>query len=53
LTAYYFLHFLVILPLLGLIEQPRPMPNSISESMLREGVPAGASAPPPTSPTSR
>ena len=49
LTAYYFLHFLFILPLLGLIEQPKPVPNSISDSMLREGVPIGASAPPPSS----
>jgi quinol-cytochrome oxidoreductase complex cytochrome b subunit len=26
-----FIHFLIILPLLGLIETPRPLPNSISE----------------------
>lgn len=29
-TAYYFFHFLVLLPLLGLIERPRPLPESIS-----------------------
>jgi quinol-cytochrome oxidoreductase complex cytochrome b subunit len=34
LTAYYFLHFLVILPLVGLLETPRPLPSSISESVL-------------------
>jgi ubiquinol-cytochrome c reductase cytochrome b/c1 subunit len=34
LTAYYFIHFLIILPLLGLIEQPKPLPNSISEAVL-------------------
>jgi quinol-cytochrome oxidoreductase complex cytochrome b subunit len=34
LTAWYFLHFLVVLPLLGLIETPRPVPNSISEAVL-------------------
>ena len=34
LTAYYFLHFLVILPVLGLIERPRPRPASISEAVL-------------------
>ena len=34
LTAYYFLHFLVILPLLGLFEKTKPLPNSISESIL-------------------
>ena len=32
--AYYFLHFLVILPLLGLLEKPKPVPSSISESVL-------------------
>ena len=34
LTAYYFLHFIVILPLLGLFEKSKPLPNSISESIL-------------------
>src|SRR5581483_7122510 len=34
LAAYYFLHFLVVLPLLGLIETPLPMPASIAESVL-------------------
>ncbi len=48
LTAWYFLHFLVILPILGLIEKPKPLPNSISESVLREGAPIGAPAPAPT-----
>ena len=33
-TAYYFAHFLIILPLLGRIETPRPLPTSISESVL-------------------
>ena len=33
-TAYYFLYFLVILPLLGRLETPRPLPTSISESVL-------------------
>lgn len=33
-TAYYFLHFLVILPVVGLIEKTRPLPASISESVL-------------------
>ena len=33
-TAYYFIHFLIILPLLGRIETPRPLPTSISESVL-------------------
>jgi quinol-cytochrome oxidoreductase complex cytochrome b subunit len=34
LTAYYFIHFLVILPLLGMFEKTKPLPNSISESIL-------------------
>jgi len=34
LTIYYFAHFLVILPLLGMFEKPKPLPNSISESVL-------------------
>jgi ubiquinol-cytochrome c reductase cytochrome b/c1 subunit len=46
-TAYYFGYFIVILPLLGLFETTKPLPNSIAESVLKEGVPIGASAPPP------
>jgi quinol-cytochrome oxidoreductase complex cytochrome b subunit len=34
LTTYYFLHLLLILPLLGFIEKPRPLPASIAESVL-------------------
>jgi len=41
LTVYYFGFFLVILPLLGLMEKTRPLPNSISESVLRAAAPAG------------
>lgn len=33
-TAYYFIHFLIILPVLSRIEKPRPLPTSISESVL-------------------
>jgi quinol-cytochrome oxidoreductase complex cytochrome b subunit len=46
-TAYYFAHFLIILPLLGRYETPKPVPNSITDSVLREGVPIGAPAPAP------
>ena len=46
-TVYYFAFFLVILPVLGKIERTKPLPNSISESVLREGKPIGAQAPPP------
>ena len=34
LTAYYFVYFLIILPLLGLIETPKPLPASITEAVL-------------------
>ena len=34
LTAYYFAHFLIILPLLGILERPKPMPSSITEAVL-------------------
>ncbi|MCY4032484.1 MAG: cytochrome b N-terminal domain-containing protein, partial [Hyphomicrobiales bacterium] len=33
LTVYYFAHFFVILPALGYIEKPKPMPASIEESL--------------------
>jgi ubiquinol-cytochrome c reductase cytochrome b/c1 subunit len=34
-TLYYFVHFLVILPILGKLERPLPLPVSISDAMLR------------------
>ncbi len=34
LTAWYFIHFLVVLPLLSYYEKPSPLPASISESVL-------------------
>jgi ubiquinol-cytochrome c reductase cytochrome b subunit len=47
-TAYYFLYFLVLLPLLGRIERPLPLPESIARPVLRGGgpLPAGAAAKP-------
>ena len=33
-AAYYFAHFLIILPLVSKFERPLPLPNSISESVL-------------------
>ena len=44
LTAWYFIHFLVVLPLLGLIEKPQPLPHSITEAVLAK---SGAHAPAP------
>jgi ubiquinol-cytochrome c reductase cytochrome b subunit len=43
-TAYYFIHFLVILPLLSMFEKTRPLPNSIAESVLGAKA-AGEAAP--------
>ncbi len=44
-TAYYFLHFLVVMPIVGVLETPRPLPRSISEAVLGGGGrPAGAAA---------
>ena len=34
-VLYYFAYFLVVLPLLGRFEKPKPLPNSISESVLK------------------
>ena len=33
-TAYYFAHFLLILPIVSMMERPRPLPNSITEAVL-------------------
>ena len=51
-TLYYFAFFLVIMPVLGLIETPRRLPNSITEAVLGKNKgaaaahPAGATAAP-------
>jgi ubiquinol-cytochrome c reductase cytochrome b/c1 subunit len=49
-TLYYFAHFLIVLPLLGLFETPKPLPTSILETVLHgkggSGMPIGARAEP-------
>ncbi len=35
-TAWYFIHFLIVLPVLGLVETPRPLPSSIAEAVLKK-----------------
>jgi ubiquinol-cytochrome c reductase cytochrome b subunit len=35
-TLYYFFHFLVLLPILGKIERPLPLPPSIADSVLKK-----------------
>ncbi len=48
-TMYYFAHFLLILPLVSMIERPLPLPSSISDSVLHgeaaESAPYGIAAP--------
>ncbi len=44
LTAYYFAHFFIILPLLGLLESPKPLPSSISDDVLAKKNPAAVPA---------
>ena len=36
LTIYYFAYFLVVLPILGFVEKPKPRPASIEEAVLQE-----------------
>lgn len=43
-TAYYFAHFLVIMPLLGKIEKPKALPASISAPVLKGSGAAAAGA---------
>ncbi|SFO47337.1 ubiquinol-cytochrome c reductase cytochrome b subunit [Cohaesibacter marisflavi] len=44
-TVYYFAYFLVILPVLGFIEKPKPLPASINEAVLaKHGDSAAAEA---------
>ena len=40
-TIYYFLHFLILVPLFGFIERPLPLPESISKPVLRRNFPGG------------
>ena len=46
-TAYYFVFFLLIMPIVGVMETPSRMPRSITESVLGgSGRPTGAAAAP-------
>jgi len=35
-TAYYFVHFMVLLPLVGKLEKPKPLPSSIYEEVAKK-----------------
>jgi len=39
-VVYYFVYFVAIIPLLGLIEKPLPQPESISSPVLPQGATA-------------
>ena len=43
-SAYYFAYFLIILPLLGLLETPKQLPKSIAESVLKKSEKSSATA---------
>jgi quinol-cytochrome oxidoreductase complex cytochrome b subunit len=43
-TAYYFIHFLVLLPFIGWFERPRPLPDSIAKPVLPGGPVPGVGA---------
>ncbi len=43
-TIYYFAHFIVVMPLLGWFERPKPLPKSISEPVVGGGGAAKAAA---------
>src|SRR5579883_3237484 len=36
-TAYYYFHFLLMMPFVGWFERPRPLPTSISSAVLKGG----------------
>jgi quinol-cytochrome oxidoreductase complex cytochrome b subunit len=45
LAAFYFLYFLVVMPVLGVIEKPKPRPASIAESVHRKSSKSAPVAP--------
>ncbi len=52
-TAYYFAHFLLVMPIVGLIETPKPLPRSITEAVLGKGAGAGSTVAAAASPEKR
>jgi len=41
-TAYYFVHFWIVLPVVGFLEKPLPLPDSIAKPVLPKGHAAAA-----------
>ena len=52
-TAYYFAFFLIIMPIVGIIETPKKLPASITEDVLGPGGGKGAAAGAAASPETR
>src|SRR5690606_28968186 len=46
-SAYYYAHFLIILPIIASIARPLPLPGSITESVLAKGKFKGEQTAPP------
>jgi ubiquinol-cytochrome c reductase cytochrome b/c1 subunit len=46
-TAYYFIHFLIVMPLVGIIETPKPRPRSIADSIFGDSGRGGGPLPNP------
>ena len=44
-TFYYFAHFLLVIPIVGLIETPKQMPGSITEAVLGKNAGGGGAVP--------
>jgi ubiquinol-cytochrome c reductase cytochrome b subunit len=44
-TFYYFAHFLVVMPIVGILETPTTLPRSITESVLGKSSGGGGGAP--------
>ena len=44
-TFYYFVHFLILFPVIGKLERPRPLPTSIATAVLQAAVAPDLAAP--------
>jgi len=45
-TFYYFFHFLVVMPVVGIIERPKPKPQSVADSIFKGSERGGGGAVP-------
>jgi ubiquinol-cytochrome c reductase cytochrome b/c1 subunit len=52
-TFYYFAHFLIVMPILGVVETPRSMPRSISEAVLGKAASGSTMSPAAAAPEKR